>query len=190
MVKVVGIAGSLRAGSYSQQALKIAMDRVEALGAEVEILDLRSLNLPFCDGGDDYPDYPDVATLRQAVLQADAIILATPEYHGSVSGVLKNALDLMGFEHFSGKVTGVISVLGGQSNSNALNDMCTILRWIHAWTIPEQVAIGQAWKVFDDQGNLTDEGLAKRFDAFAQSLVNNTQKLRGVTVKEMAATQV
>jgi FMN reductase len=187
MVKIVGIAGSLRPGSYSQQALKIAAERVEALGAEVEILDLRSLNLPFCDGGDEYPDYPDVEKLRQAVLEADGIILATPEYHGSVSGVLKNALDLMGFEQFSGKVTGLISVLGGQSNSNALNDMRTILRWIHAWTIPEQVAIGQAWKAFDENGNLVDENLSKRFDAFAQSLVENTQKLRGASEREMAA---
>ncbi|HEY9648534.1 MAG TPA: NADPH-dependent FMN reductase [Chroococcidiopsis sp.] len=185
-VKIVGIAGSLRPGSYSHLALNIAAERVRELGAEVEIIDLRSLTLPFCDGGDSYPDYPDVERLRQAVLQADGIILATPEYHGSLSGVLKNALDLMGFEHFSGKVTGLISVLGGQSNSNALNDMRTITRWVHAWTIPEQVAIGQAWKAFDSNGNLVDEGLAKRFDAFARSLVDNTRKLRGVAHPEMA----
>ncbi len=180
MVKIVGIAGSLRPGSYSHQALKVAAQRVEALGAEVQIVDLRSLTLPFCDGSDTYPAYPDVATLKQAVLDADGIILVTPEYHGSVSGVLKNALDLMGFEEFSGKVTGVISVLGGHSNSNALNDMRTILRWIHAWTIPEQVAVGQAWKAFGEDGTLLDENLSTRFDAFAQSLVETTQKLRNV----------
>lgn len=185
MVKIIGLAGSLRPGSYSQKALKVAAERVEALGSEVEILDLRSLHLPFCDGSDEYPNYPDVEKLRQAVLQADAVILATPEYHGSISGVLKNALDLMGFEHFSGKVTGLISVLGGQPNSNALNDMRTILRWIHAWTIPEQVAIGQAWKAFDQDGNLVDENLSKRFDSFAQSLVENTRKLRGIPQREM-----
>jgi FMN reductase len=179
MVKVVAIAGSLRPDSYSQQALEIAAQRVRALGAEVEIIDLRSLNLPFCDGGDDYPDYPDVARLSQAVKEADAVILATPEYHGSVSGVLKNALDLMGFEEFTGKVAGLISVLGGQSNSNALNDLRIILRWIHAWVIPEQVAIGQAWKAFGEDGKLVEENLSQRFDQFAQSLVENTRKLRG-----------
>lgn len=182
MVKIVGIAGSLRPDSYSQKALAIAAERVGALGAEVEILDLRSLNLPFCDGGDDYSDYPDVARLQQAFRQADGIILATPEYHGSVSGVLKNALDLMGFEEFTDKVVGNISVLGGQPNSNALNDLRTILRWVHAWVIPEQVAIGQAWKAFDANGSLTDESLSKRFDAFAKSLVDNTRKLRSVAV--------
>jgi FMN reductase len=179
MVKIVGIAGSLRPGSYSHQALKVAVQRVEALGADVEILDLRSLNLPFCDGGDEYPDYPDVEKLKQTVQQADALILATPEYHGSLSGVLKNALDLMSFEELSGKVTGMISVLGGQSNSNALNDLRTIARWVHAWTIPEQIAIGQAWKAFGEDGKLLDENLSKRFDAFAQSLVEMTRKLRG-----------
>lgn len=185
MVKIVGLAGSLRPGSYSQMALADVASRVEALGAEVEILDLRSLRLPFCDGGDAYPDYPDVERLKQAVLNADGIILVTPEYHGSISGVLKNALDLMGFEEFSGKVTGLISVLGGQSNSNALNDMRTIMRWIHAWTIPEQVAIGQAWKAFDETGRLIDESLSERLNAFAQSLVDNTQKLRG-SAKQVA----
>lgn len=188
MVKIVGIAGSLRADSYSQQALLVAAERVRALGAEVEVIDLRTLNLPFCDGGDEYPDYPDVEKLRNAVLQVDGIILATPEYHGSVSGVLKNALDLMGFEQFSGKVAGLISVLGGQSNSNALNDLRTIMRWIHAWTIPEQVAIGQAWKAFNAEGELADANLSKRFDAFAQSLVDNTQKLRGTAAREVALT--
>ncbi|HEY9621254.1 MAG TPA: NADPH-dependent FMN reductase [Crinalium sp.] len=179
MVKFVGIGGSLRVDSYSQQALKIAAQRVEALGASVEILDLRTLNLPFCDGGDDYSDYPDVARMSQAVREADGLILATPEYHGSLSGALKNALDLMGFEEFSGKVTGLISVLGGQPNSNALNDLRVIMRWVHAWVIPEQVAIGQAWKAFGPDGKLLDEALSKRFDQFAQSLVESTQKLRG-----------
>ena len=180
MVKLVGIAGSLRPGSYSHQALAVAAQRAEALGAEVEILDLRSLHLPFCDGSDEYPTYPDVVKLRQTVKQADGLILATPEYHGSVSGVLKNALDLMGFEHLAGKVTGAISVLGGQPNSNALNDLRMIMRWVHAWTIPEQVAIGQAWKAFGEDDKLQDETLSKRFDAFALSLVENTRKLQGV----------
>ena len=181
MVKIVGIGGSLRAGSHSQMALNAASDRATALGAEVEILDLRSLNLPFCNGEDNYPDYPDVERLQNAVKQADALILATPEYHGSISGVIKNALDLLSFEHLDGKVAGAISVLGGQSNNNALNDLRVILRWVHCWVIPEQVAIGQAWKVFSPDGKLLDEKLSQRFDQFAQSLVENTRKLRGVS---------
>lgn len=181
MVKIVGIGGSLRNNSYSQLGLKIAAGRVEALGSEVEILDLRQMQLPFCNGEDEYSDYPDVEKLRNTVKQADGLILATPEYHGSVSGVLKNALDLMDFEQLDGKVAGLISILGGQSNSNALNDLRVIMRWVHAWVIPEQIAVGQAWKAFSPEGKLEDEKLSQRFDQFAQSLVENTRKLRSVS---------
>ncbi len=180
MVKIVGIGGSLRAGSYSQMALDIAAQRALALGAEVEVWDLRSLNLPFCTGENDYHQYPDVAKIQNSVKAADGLILATPEYHGSLSGVLKNALDLMSFEHLDGKVVGSIAVLGGQVNSNALNDLRVILRWVHAWVIPEQIAIGQAWNAFSPEGKLLDEKLDERFDQFARSLVENTQKLRGI----------
>ncbi|MBH8563259.1 NAD(P)H-dependent oxidoreductase [Nostoc sp. CENA67] len=180
MVKIIGIGGSLRTNSYTQLALQVAVQRVEALGAEVEILDLRQLQLPFCDGAKEYLEYSDVQRLRDTVRNADGLILATPEYHGGVSGVLKNALDLMSFDELSGKVTGLISVLGGQSNSNALNDLRLIVRWVHGWVIPEQIAIGQAWSAFSPEGKLVDEKLSQRFDQFAQSLVDNTRKLRGV----------
>lgn len=179
MVKIVGIGGSLRPNSSSYQALAVAMQRVQALGADTQMLDLRQMELPFCNGDNDYPDYPDVIKLREAVAQSDGLILATPEYHGSVSGVLKNALDLMSFDELSDKVTGLISVLGGQSNSNALNDLRVIMRWVHGWVIPEQIAIGQSWKAFSEDGKLLDEKLSQRFDQFAQSLVDNTRKLRG-----------
>lgn len=58
MTKIVGIGGSLRTNSYSMQALFLAAKRVESLGAEVEVLDLRQMELPFCDGGGDYPSIP------------------------------------------------------------------------------------------------------------------------------------
>jgi NAD(P)H-dependent FMN reductase len=112
MVKIVDINGSLRAQSYSAQALKIAATRVCALGADVEIFDLRKISLPFCDGGEDYLNYSDVERLSRTVKEADGLILATPNSYGSVSSALKNALDLMGFEELSGKVTGALSVLG------------------------------------------------------------------------------
>ncbi|MEM8780029.1 MAG: NADPH-dependent FMN reductase [Cyanobacteria bacterium P01_G01_bin.49] len=178
MVKFAAINGSLRPDSYSAKAIQVAIARIEALGGEVEFLDLRTMNLPFCDGGKEYSDYPDVKKLRQIVKAADGLILGTPEYHGSVSGVIKNALDLMSFDELSGKVAGLISVLGGQTNSNALNDLRLIMRWVHGWVIPEQIAIGQAWQAFNEEGKLLDEKLSQRFDSFATSLVENTRKLR------------
>lgn len=181
MVKIVGIAGSLRPDSYSQLALQVAAQKTRSLGAEVEILDLRQMQLPFCDGNKEYPQYPDVQRLQTAFSQADGMILVSPEYHGSISGVLKNTLDLMSFDQLSGKVAGFISILGGQGNSNALNEMRIVLRWVHAWAIPEQVAIGQAWQAFSSEGKLTDDKLSQRLDQFASSLVENTQKLRGIS---------
>ncbi|BAZ43291.1 NADPH-dependent FMN reductase [Chondrocystis sp. NIES-4102] len=177
MVKIIGIAGSLRPESYTAIALQQAINRVQALGAETEIIDLREMNLPFCNGGSEYSEYSDVEVLRSKVKAANGLILATPEYHGSVSGVIKNALDLMSFEHLSNKVTGLISVLGGQPNSNALNDLRIIIRWVHGHVIPEQIAIGQVWQAFDSEGKLKDAKLSERFDNFAQSLVNYTIKL-------------
>ncbi len=173
-VRIVGIGGSLRSNSYTYQALQQAAEDVVDQGAFVQILDLRYLRLPFCNGSDHYPEFPDVEVLCQTVKQAHGLILASPEYHGGVSGVIKNALDLMGFDELEDKVAGVISVLGGQNNSNALNDLRLILRWVHAWVIPEQIAIGRAWQAFDQEGRIQDEKLRQRFRHFAQSLVKTT----------------
>ena len=140
MAKIVGIIGSLRQDAYSGLTMQSAMRRVKGLDATAEILDLREMKLPFCNGGSEYPDFPDVTILRDKVKAADGLILATPEYHGSMNGVLKNALDLMSFERLSGKVTGSIGVLGGQSNSNALNDLRIVVRWIHGWGWHGQLA--------------------------------------------------
>jgi NAD(P)H-dependent FMN reductase len=176
-MKIVGIAGSLRVDSHSHQLLNVAMAKVAKLGIEAEILDLRTLALPFCDGGDAYPDYPDVEGLKTTIAGADGLILVTPEYHGSISGVLKNTLDLLGFAELSGKVVAGLSVLGGQSNSNALNDLRVIIRWVHGWMIPEQVAVGQAWQAFNSAGELVDPKLDQRLEQLVQSLVNTTRQL-------------
>jgi FMN reductase len=176
----VAIGGSLRPNSLTYRALEVVRREFEKLGIPLHLLDLRQMKLPFADGSESYPDYPDVEVLRATRKQADGIILASPEYHGSISGSLKNALDLLSFEHLEGKVFGLISVLGGESNSDTLNQMRLIVRWLHGWAIPEQIAIGRAWSAFDEQGNLRDENLRQRFQRFVQSLVTNTSKLRGI----------
>ncbi|MGY2800786.1 FMN reductase [Thermostichus sp. MS-CIW-25] len=180
--RFVAIGGSLRPNSLTYQALEVARREFEKLGIPLHILDLRQMKLPFVDGSESYADYPDVAVLRATMKRADGIILASPEYHGGISGSLKNALDLLSFEQLEGKVFGLISVLGGESNSNTLNQMRLIVRWVHGWVIPEQIAIGRAWNAFDEQGNLKDEKLQQRFQHFVQSLVTHTHKLRGIPV--------
>jgi FMN reductase len=177
-LRVLGIAGSLRVPSFSSLALGHAISLVREIGCSAETFDLQSNPLPFCNGNqrDLRPDYPAVARLRQSVACAHALILVTPEYHGGMSGVLKNVLDLLDFDHLRGKVVGAISVLGGSQNCNALNDIRRVLRWCQAWVIPEQIAIGHARKVFIDF-RITDPELLSRFDEFVRSLLRTTFRL-------------
>ena|ERR1700733_4331848 len=170
-LKIVGIGGSLREGSCSYLALEYAIGLLRQMGCQTRILDLRLMPLPFCDGDneDPRPDFPGVAELRREVLHAHGLILCTPEYHGGVSGVLKNALDLLTVEHLSGKVAGVISVLGGVGSVSAINELARILRCCHAWVLPESIAIARAKSVFQC-GSITDTDLLNRFRRFARSL--------------------
>lgn len=163
-VFVVGICGSLRRDSYTRMAVHIALQGAEEVGAETQLIDLKDYDLVFCDGKEDESTFPeDVSKLRREVSQARGIILGTPEYHGGVSGVLKNALDLMGFEEIEGKMIGLVGVSGGALGAvHALDSLRTIGRALHAWVIPEQASIPNAWEVFDDSGTLKDSGLEKR----------------------------
>jgi FMN reductase len=177
-LNIVGISGSLRPGaSSSQRALEHAMALLACMGCQTHIVDLREERLPFCTGDrNELETNPEVGHLWSAVSKAHAVVLCTPEYHGSMSGVLKNALDLLDQKHLEGKVVGVISVLGGPANSNALNDLSRIMRWCHAWVIPQQIAIGHASAAFVD-GQIRDANLRHRFEEFAGSLVRSAIRL-------------
>lgn len=163
-IRIVGIPGSLRPGSFTRMAVNVALAGAKELKCDVKLIDLAAYKLPFCDGGEDETKLPpDVFKLREEVKQAHGIILGTPEYHGGYSGVLKNALDLMGFDEFEGKMIGLIGVAGGAMGAfSALESLRNIGRALHAWVIPEQASIPQAWKEFDEQGNLKDPKLDKR----------------------------
>jgi NAD(P)H-dependent FMN reductase len=104
-----------------------------------------------------------VHALRNELQRAHGIILGTPEYHSGVSGVLKNALDLMGFNEFEGKMLGLVGISGGKLGAiGALNSLRAIGRSLHAWVIPEQVAIAEAWKAFAEDGSITNEDYENR----------------------------
>ncbi len=163
-VRVVAICGSLRPGSYTRMALQVALRGASETGAEAALIDLRHYELIFCDGKEDESSYPkDVFRLRDEVKRAHGVILGTPEYHGGVSGVLKNALDLMGFEELEGKMIGLVGVSGGALGAvHALSHLRSVGRALHAWVIPEQVAISEAWKLFDETGNPKNLEVEKR----------------------------
>ena len=162
-VSVVGICGSLREKSYTRMALAVALQGAAEVGAATRLIDLRDYDLVFCNGNN-AADLPEgVLRLRREVRAAQGILLGTPEYHGGYSGVLKNALDLMGFDEFEGKMVGLIGVGAGRMGAfNALNGLRSIGRALHAWVIPEQVSIAQAGKEFDESGRLRDPELARR----------------------------
>ena len=163
-ILVAGLCGSLRNGSHTRMALNIALRGAEDAGAQTKLIDLRNYELIHCDGKEDESAYPaDVFRLRKDVAAAHGLILATPEYHGSFSGVLKNALDLMGFDEIQGKMLGLLGVSGGQMGAvNGLNGLRVIGRALHAWVIPEQASVAEAWKVFDAAGNIQDDELRNR----------------------------
>lgn len=161
-LRVVGICGSLRERSYTRFALAIALSGAAEIGARTALIDLRDYDLMPYDGRrNNWP--PSVMYLRQQVQEAQGIVIGTPEYHGSLSGVLKNALDLMSFEEFEGKMIGLVGVSGGAMGAvNALNTLRTVGRSLHAWVVPQQVSIPEAWKVFDDNGVLLDQRYTER----------------------------
>lgn len=163
-VRVVGLCGSLRPGGHTRKVVNLALAGAREVGAEVALLDLVDYELVFCDARDDESTYPaDVHRLRAEVAAADGIILGTPEYHGGVSGVLKNALDLMGFSEFGGKMIGLVGVSGGDMGAtSSLSNLRTIGRSLRAWVVPDEVSVAGAGRAFDADGTVKDPKLAGR----------------------------
>ena len=162
-IRVGALCGSLRPGSYTRMALGLALAGAAELGAETHLIDFNDYDLPFCNGDDDQPLPADVDRLKAEVESCQGLIIGTPEYHGSYSGVLKNAIDLMGFDQFGGKMIGLVGVAGGAMGGlSALASLRTIGRSLHSWVIPEQALVPNAWKVFDDDGQLKDPAFDKR----------------------------
>jgi NAD(P)H-dependent FMN reductase len=157
--------------SATRRALVLALEAAQEAGATTQLLDLREFRLPFASSGFDPAEFPDVARFNQLVRESDAHIWATPEYHGSFSGVLKNALDLGSFEEYEGKVVALVGVAGGQIGAiNALSHLRGVARQLHAWVLPQQVSIARAYSAFDENGRLRDEKLALLFQNLGQDL--------------------
>lgn len=163
-INVVGLCGSLRKGSTTHAALRIALSGAKNEGAKVELLDLNDYKLIFHGAVNDESEYPpDVVRLKEKVKSAHGILLGTPEYHGSFSGVLKNALDFMWYEEFENKVVGLIGVSGGRMGAgNALSMLRTVGATLRAFVIPKEVSISIASEAFDADGNTLDPELTTR----------------------------
>ncbi len=162
-IRITGVCGSLIANSATKKALGITLEGAAEYNAETTLLDLRDFNLVFYGSvpQDEYP--PDVLQLRQTLKESQGIILATPEYHGSLTGALKNMLDLMTIEEFETKIIGLVGIAGGHLGAvNSLNTMKTICRNLHSWVLPHEVSIANSAQAFDDGGNAKDPAIEER----------------------------
>jgi FMN reductase len=183
-VNVVAIVGSLRSVSTSRHALRRAAQGAARAGAEVEWLDLKDYTLPLCDGRTDTDTYGrDFQRMRALVQRADALLIGSPEYHGSMTGALKNALDLLGEEPVRGKLVGLCAVARGDAGAmNTLNHLRHVLRWMGAWVLPTQVSIPRAREAFDPAGEPVRPGLAAELELLGAETVRYAGLLAGGAV--------
>lgn len=185
-IRVVGICGSLRLQGWTRATLKIALAGAEEMGASAELVDLRDYDLPFCTGEDSTAERPSVQRLRQRISEASGVILATPNYHGTLSGVLKNALDLMSMREFEGKVVGLIGVSGGRMGGmSTLNALRAIGRTLHAWVIPSEAWIFDADTAFTADGQLKDTRSEQRVREVGRKVARLTRMLASKQAREL-----
>lgn len=169
-VLVVGVSGAM-VGASTRRTLQVALDGAAAHGARTEIMDLSTLRLPFAGSSWTAEEYPDVALFNDAMRRADALIWATPEYHGSFTGALKNALDLGSFEEYEGKMIALVGVAGGSMGAlGALGHLRSVARQLHAWVLPQQVSVASSGSAFTPEGSLVDESLQGRLLKMGQEV--------------------
>ena len=179
-LKVVGIGGTLREGSSSLGALRRALAAAEGAGAQTELLDLRALELPMYEPGRALEEYgPGVRRLVGGLRGADAVLISTAAYHGTLAGVTKNALDFAQFlsggerPYFDGKVVGLISTAGGeQAGVNATGAMVDVVHALRGVVAPLMVSVSKSRQHTDDSGNVTDELYGRRLDSLAELVVD------------------
>jgi FMN reductase len=180
---VLGVAGSIRQGSYSTQALKIALEYAKKQGAEVRLLELNRLVLPLYDPGALASKEVEHAT--EAIGWADAFILASPDYHGSISGALKNFLDYF-YEEFAGKVFGYI-VASHEKGLTVMEQMRTAVRQCYGWSMPYGVSInGPQDFTREEIGNTK---LSNRLRMMARDLVVYGTLLRDQFIRDFGSTE-
>jgi NAD(P)H-dependent FMN reductase len=165
---VVGIVGSLRDDSVTRVATARALSAAEDAGATTELLDLRAYDLPVFDADD--REAGDALAVTRRVREADAVVLATPMYHGSYSSVLKTALDYCGFDEFENKTVGLLAVSGGGFPVTALDHLRSVCRALDAWVLPYEAAVPRASDAVDD-GSFVDEDLAERVEVLGRRVV-------------------
>lgn len=159
---IVGIGGTPRQGSTTEQALRVALDAAEALGARTRLFGgqyLAALPLYLGDGSETAG-----AELVDAVRQADGIILGSPGYHGAISGTVKNAIDYLEElarderVYLDGLPVGlIVTAYGWQATGTTLMTMRSIVHALRGWPTPLGATINTSGGTFKD-GVCQDDG--------------------------------
>ena len=180
-VNILGIAGSLRTGSYNRAALRAAVKLVPQ-GSTLEICDLDGIP-PFNEDHEkDFP--PRVREFKAKVAAADAILIVTPEYNYSVPGVLKNAIDWAsrpyGNSAWNAKPVGIMGAsVGMLGTARAQYHLRQIFVFLNMFPLNQpEVMIANASAKFDEQGNLTDPKTSEKIKELLEALVDWTRRLK------------
>ena len=185
-LNVVGLGGTLREGSTSLGALKRVLQAAEEARADTESLDLRVLDLPMYVPGKKLGEYSEnVEWFLESIRAADALVISTAAYHGTLAGVTKNALDFTQFltrdedPYLDGKVVGLVATAGGaQAATNATGALVNVVHALWGIVAPLMVPIPKAWQLPDGEGNITDANYGGRLDKLGELLVDLATRLR------------
>ncbi|MFE5319083.1 NADPH-dependent FMN reductase [Paenibacillus sp. NPDC056579] len=177
-MKITILAGSNRKQSTSTQLCRYIQTVLEGKECEVTLIDLNQSPVPIYSPDVEAND-TNLLFMKQQLKDADGIVLATPEYHGAPSGVLKNALDHVGFEQFDGKVVLSVSSTGGAVGVSSLQQLQTIVRNVHGINCPEWISIGGDQRVFTPEGEPADTKVKDRVHRTVNYFVHMVTTFRG-----------
>jgi chromate reductase, NAD(P)H dehydrogenase (quinone) len=179
-VRVLGIAGSLRRGSYNQAALRVAKLLVPE-NVEIDIFQLDGI--PTFNQDDEKCPPSSVVELKKRIRRADAVLLVTPEYNYSIPRILKNAIDWASRPHgdnaWSGKSAAIMGAsLGAIGTARAQYHLRQIFVTLNLFTLNQpEVMIADAAHRFDENGNLIHEPTKQLMEELLKNLVDWTRRI-------------
>jgi chromate reductase, NAD(P)H dehydrogenase (quinone) len=175
-MRILGISGSLRADSHNTALLRAAAELLPP-GVELELYEgLREIPPYDQDEDDAGQHHPAVLALRQAIEQADAVLISTPEYNHSIPGVLKNALDWVSRPVATSVLRGKPAAVVGASTGLfgavwAQAEVRKVLAAIGADVVDRELPVMQAQGKFDEYGNLHAVDLREQLTEHVAALV-------------------
>ena len=181
-IRLLAVCGSTREHSYSGRLAIIALAAAREHGAETRLLDLNALNLPTYNPDKEDMDHEGLRVATEAVNWADAFLLASPDYHGSMSGAMKNFLDFYWAE-FAGKLFGYV-VASHEKGLTVMEHMRTAVRQCYGWSLPYGVSV-HGENDFDSSG-LANPQVARRLRMLARDLFVYGALVRGQFQDDLA----